>query len=104
MEVLTPERIMQPKSFSLPELWLELKSHCPVAPSRSQFYEWLRHTWCNSPQPRGGIKNERKYERQHLNRLIRFAELKREYGTLKAAQEALLAEMEQKPEHYLIEA
>lgn len=89
--------------FSIQELWAELKNVCPNAPSRTQFYQWLKATWCIDPQPRGGIKQAALFTEKHLNRLIRFAQFKQVQGTLKAAQEALLEEMKQNPEHYLIE-
>jgi hypothetical protein len=97
MEVLTPERIAQPKSFSLPELWFELKTQCPNAPSRSQFYQWLRLAWIVEPQPNGGRKHPQTFTQEDLNRLTRFYELKTELGCLKAAQHELLAEIENNP-------
>lgn len=100
MEVLTPERITQPKSFSLPELWLELKSQCISTPSRSQFYEWLKLAFIVSPQARGGTKQQQIYTQEDLNRLARFYELRTQLGTLKAAQQALLTEIENNPTFY----
>jgi HEPN domain-containing protein len=100
MEVLTPNRITPPKVFSLPELWLELKEHCPVAPSRSQFYEWLKLAFIVSPQARGGVKQQQIYTQEDLNRLTKFYELRTQIGALKAAQQALLTEIENNPTFY----
>jgi len=100
MEVLIPERITQPKNFSLSELWFELKRQCPIAPSRTQFYEWLKLTFIVSPQPRGGIKQQQIYVQEDLNRLTKFYELRTQLGTLKAAQQALLTEIENNPTLY----
>jgi hypothetical protein len=86
--------------FSIQELWAELKNVCPNAPSRSQFYEWLKASWCIKPQPRGGIKQPALFTEADLNRLIRFAQLKQLTGSLKASQEALLTEIQNNPELY----
>lgn len=86
--------------FSIQELWAELKNVCPNAPSRSQFYEWLKASWCIKPQPKGGIKKPALFTEVDLNRLIRFAQLKQLTGSLKASQEALLTEIQNNPELY----
>jgi hypothetical protein len=100
MEVLIPERIAPSKSFSLPELWFELKAQCPQAPSRSQFYEWLRLAFIVAPQPRGGRKTPQTFTEGDLNRLTKFYELRTQLGCLKAAHEALKAEINTNPTFY----
>jgi hypothetical protein len=86
--------------FSISDLWIELRIACGTVPARSQFYEWLKATWIVSPQPRGGLKTRQIYTQEDLNRLIKFHELKTQYGTLKATQDALLREIEANPTHY----
>jgi hypothetical protein len=86
--------------MSVAELWIELKIACQSAPSRSQFYEWLKACWITEPQQRGGVKQQHRYNQVHLNRLVRFHQLKETEGNLKAAQFALFEEMKQNPELY----
>jgi len=101
MEVLTPQKIKQPQTYTIAELWVGLHQQCPdVAPKRTQFYEWLKHCWCAVPQPKGGIKTPALFTEVDLNRLTRFAQLKQLKGSLKAAQEALLSEIQNSPELY----
>lgn len=100
MEVLTPDRIISPKGFSLPELWFELKTQCPDAPSRSQFYQWLRLAWIVEPQTRGGVKQRQVFTQEGLNRLTKFYELKVQLGSLEAAQQGLLDEIKNNPTFY----
>jgi len=99
MEVLTPVTELNP-GLSPAELWIELKISCPVAPSRTQFYEWLKLAFIVSPQPRGGLKQQQIYAQEDLNRLTKFYELRTQLGTLKAAQQALLTEIENNPTLY----
>lgn len=100
MEALQPETN---PGMTLAELWIELKIACQSAPSRSQFYEWMKACWITEPQTRGGMKRSQRFSQVHLNRLVRFAHLKQATGTLKAAQQALLAEMKQNPQQYFEE-
>lgn len=85
------------------DLYLALRITCPNAPNRTQFYQWLRLTWCNPEAKRGGRKARTVYGQHHLNRLQCFAKLRDDFNSLKMAQTALLAEMKQNPEQYLEE-
>jgi hypothetical protein len=100
MEVLTPERITVPKQFAITELWHEMQIQCGSAPSRSQFYEWLKWAYVVAPQTRGGKKHQQKYTQEDLKRLTKFYEFRAQLGSLKAAQDALLAEIENNPTFY----
>jgi hypothetical protein len=100
MEVLTPQRITPLKSFTLPELWFELKTQCPSAPGRTQFYEWLQLAFIVEPQPRGGMKRPQTFTEGDLNRLVKFNELRTQLGCLKAAKEALKVEIINNPTFY----
>jgi hypothetical protein len=103
MEAIAPTVTEVNPQMTIDDLYLALKLTCPNAPSRSQFYEWLRLTWCNKPTPRGGKKLPKRYEQYHLNRLMCFAKLRDAYGSLKLAQSALEAEMTNNPTPYFLE-
>jgi hypothetical protein len=103
MEAIAPTVTEVNPQMSVDDLYLALKLTCPNSPSRSQFYEWLRLTWCSTSQPRGGKKIRQSYGQHHLNRLICFAKLRDTYDSLSLAQSALEAEITNNPTPYFLE-
>lgn len=102
MEVLTTTQEVNPQ-MTVDDLYWAFKLSCPNAPSRSQFYEWLKWTWCNDPSSKGGRKNRKFYGQHHLNRLVSFARLKDTFASLQLAQKSLLEELKRNPSFYFEE-
>jgi hypothetical protein len=103
MEAIAPTVIEINPQMSVDDLYLALKLTCPNAPSRSQFYEWLKLTWCNDASRRGGKRSRQVYEQHHLNRLTSFARLRDTFASLAMAQKSLFEEMKRNPELYFEE-
>jgi hypothetical protein len=103
MEVLVTVQEVNPQ-MTVEDLYFALKLSCPNAPSRSQFYEWLKLTGCNEPAKRGGKKTRKFYAQHHLNRLTSFARLRDAFDSLTLSQEALLQDMKRNPALYFEES
>lgn len=82
------------------DLWIEAKALCPKLPAKSQFYEWLKAAWIHESRKRGGVKRPQVYTQYDLNRIVTLYEKMTAFRSLKAAQDALLAEIENNPTFY----
>jgi hypothetical protein len=86
--------------MDIKDLWLEIVQRRGQAPSRSQFYEWLKASLVIEPHVRGGCRQPRRFTERDRVKLLRFCEFLSEHRTLQAAQMALVQDIETNSHYY----